>query len=61
MTTSFPLVFVLGLVTVMLVRSRDVRAWQAIVIGLFGFNVAMSPIGWAVLKTVEWMASGLPS
>ncbi|SFD21190.1 hypothetical protein SAMN05421773_11196 [Streptomyces aidingensis] len=54
-----PLVVVLGIITVLLVRSRDVRTWEAVIIGLFGFYVAMTPIGWAVIGTVNWLLGGL--
>ncbi len=54
-----PLVVVLGIITVLLVRSRDVRAWEAVLIGLFGFYLAMTPMGWAVVATVNWLLGGL--
>ncbi|WP_165985450.1 hypothetical protein [Streptomyces sp. YIM 98790] len=59
MEAVMPLVVVLGIITVLLVRSRDVRAWEAVLIGLFGFYLAMTPMGWAVVATVNWLLGGL--
>ncbi|MDG9704830.1 hypothetical protein [Streptomyces sp. DH37] len=59
MTSSpMPLVVIFGLVTVLLVRSRDVRPWEAVVVALFGFYLALTPVGWAVLGAVEWLLGG---
>ncbi|GGO56275.1 hypothetical protein GCM10012287_49490 [Streptomyces daqingensis] len=58
MSTAMPLVVVLGIITVLLVRGRDVRAWEAVIIGLFGFYTAMTPIGWAVVGLVNWLLGG---
>ncbi|WP_432096307.1 hypothetical protein [Streptomyces sp. bgisy100] len=45
-------VILLSIVVVMLVRSGEIRAWQMIVLGLWGFYLAMTPlanfIAWAV-------------
>ncbi|MET2714808.1 hypothetical protein ACFVUW_07305 [Streptomyces xiamenensis] len=60
MTTdvALPLVVVLGIVTVLLVRFRAVRSWEAVVIGLFGFYLGFTPIGWAVMAAFEWLLGG---
>lgn len=58
MSSAMPLVVVLGIITVLLVRGRDVRAWEAVLIGLFGFYTAMTPIGWAVVGVVNWLLGG---
>lgn len=58
MNMAMPLVVVLGIITVLLVRGRDVRAWEAVLIGLFGFYTAMTPIGWAVVAVVNWLLGG---
>ncbi|MEO3751759.1 hypothetical protein [Streptomyces sp. B6B3] len=58
MNTAMPLVVVLGIVVVLLVRSRQVRVWEASVVGLFGFYVALTPIGWTVIAVVEWLLGG---
>lgn len=52
---AMPLVAVLGIVTLLLIRSRDVRIWEATVIGLFGFYLAMTPIGWTITGVTEWL------
>jgi hypothetical protein len=56
--SPIPLVVVLGLVTVLLVRSRDMRAWEAAVVGLFGFYLALTPVQGTVLAVVDWLSGG---
>lgn len=46
---SFSVVFVLGVVTVLIVRSREVPWWQAALVYLFGFYTAFTPAGYFVL------------
>ena len=58
MNTAMPLVVIFGVITVLLVRSRDVRAWEASLIGLFGFYLAMTPVGWAIVAVVNWLLGG---
>lgn len=58
MSSAMPLVVVLGIITILLVRGRDVRAWEAVLIALFGFYTAMTPIGWAVVGVVNWLLGG---
>jgi NAD/NADP transhydrogenase beta subunit len=55
---TLPLVFVLGVATVLIVRARDVRAWQVAVIALFGGYLFISPVGWAVMAVVQWIMNG---
>ena len=57
-TSAMPLVVVFGIISVLLVRSRDVKTWEATVIGLFGFYIALTPIGWTVIGLVNWVLSG---
>lgn len=57
-TWQFPLVVVFGLVTVLLVRSRDVRIWEAVVIALFSYYLAASPVSDSVASTVQWALRG---
>ena len=56
--SPIPLVVVLGLVTVLLVRSRDMRAWEAVVVALFGFYLALTPVRGTVLAVVDWLSGG---
>jgi hypothetical protein len=51
---AIPLVVVFGLVSVLLVRGRDVRIWEALVLVLFGYYLATSPIGGSISATVDW-------
>lgn len=57
-TWPIPLVAVFGLVTVLLVRGRDMPAWQAAVVGLFGYYLAKSPVSGDVSASVDWLLRG---
>jgi intracellular septation protein A len=57
-TWQIPLVVVFGLVTVLLVRDRDVRIWEAVVIALFGYYLAASPLSDSIASTVQWALRG---
>jgi hypothetical protein len=57
-TTAMPLVLIFGVITTLLVRSRDMRAWEATMAGLFGFYLAMTPVGWFVVAVVNWLLGG---
>ncbi|MBM9505466.1 hypothetical protein [Actinacidiphila acididurans] len=57
-TWQIPLVAVFGLVSVLLVRGRDVRVWEAAVLALFGYYLAQSPVSGSVASTVQWALSG---
>jgi hypothetical protein len=46
---SLSVVLVLGIITVLIVRAREVPWWQAALITLFGFYLAASPAGYVVL------------
>ncbi|EME98780.1 hypothetical protein J7W19_16490 [Streptomyces mobaraensis NBRC 13819 = DSM 40847] len=56
--TAIPLVVVFGLITVLLIRSRDVRWWQALVIALFGVYVGQTPFLFTINSFVTWFLSG---
>jgi hypothetical protein len=56
---AIPLVVVFGIVSVLLVRGRDVRAWEAVVLVLFGYYLATSPVSGSVSATVDWALRGL--
>lgn len=57
-TWSIPLVAVFGLVSVLLVRGRDVRAWEAVVLALFGYYLAKSPVSASISASVDWLLRG---
>jgi hypothetical protein len=57
-TYSIPLVAVFGAVSVLLVRGRDVRAWEAAVLVLFGYYLATSPVSDSISATVGWTLGG---
>ncbi|MEU6850621.1 hypothetical protein ABZ901_11925 [Actinacidiphila alni] len=52
---SLSLVVVLGIITVLFVRSREVPWWQATLIALFGFYVALTPAVYMVSELVQWV------
>ncbi|QSY48119.1 MULTISPECIES: hypothetical protein [Streptomyces] len=53
-----PVVVLLGVITVLLVRSRDVSWWEAVIIGLFGVYVAQTPAVFTINGLVTWFLSG---
>ncbi|MBM9436058.1 hypothetical protein [Actinacidiphila bryophytorum] len=57
-TWSIPLVAVFGLVSFLLVRGRDVRAWEAVVLALFGYYLAASPVSGDISASVDWLLHG---
>lgn len=56
---QLPLVAVFGLVTVLLVRGREMPAWQAVVVGLFGYYLAQSPVSGDVSASIDWLLRGV--
>ncbi|MBT2387466.1 hypothetical protein [Streptomyces sp. ISL-11] len=55
---ALPLVVVFGIITVLLVRSRDVRWWEALLIGLFGVYLGQTPVIFTVNGLMTWFLSG---
>ncbi|WP_407287155.1 hypothetical protein [Streptomyces sp. BP-8] len=51
------LALVFGIVTVLLVRSRDVKWWEAALIALFGMYVGQTPLVFAADGLVHWFIS----
>lgn len=51
------LVVFLGAMTVLLVRSRDVRAWEAVIICLFGVYLGHTPVADTIDGFVVWVLS----
>ncbi|MDH2391916.1 hypothetical protein QCN29_24680 [Streptomyces sp. HNM0663] len=56
--TALPLVVVFGIITVLLVRARDVRAWEAVCIGLFGLYLGQTPVIFTVDGLMNWIFNG---
>jgi hypothetical protein len=56
---SFSVVFVLGVITVLIVRSREVPWWQAALIYLFGYYTAFTPASYFVLTFSQSIFSRL--
>jgi hypothetical protein len=52
------LVLLFGIITALLVRSRDVRAWEAICIALFGMYLGQTPVSLTVNGFMAWVLSG---
>ncbi|MBW8798403.1 MAG: hypothetical protein JF597_33945 [Streptomyces sp.] len=56
--TAYGFAVIFGIITVLLVRSRDVRPWEAICVGLFGLYLGQTPVGLTVHELVTWFISG---
>jgi hypothetical protein len=56
--TAFTFSVVFGIITVLLVRSRDVRAWEAVCVGLFGLYLGQTPVIHTVHGLVTWLITG---
>ncbi|QEU94643.1 hypothetical protein CP970_30475 [Streptomyces kanamyceticus] len=57
-TTAFTFAVIFGIITALLVRSRDVRAWQAVCVGLFGVYLGQTPVVFTVHGIVTWLING---
>ncbi|MFF3245770.1 hypothetical protein ACFYWY_18980 [Streptomyces sp. NPDC002870] len=55
---AIPFALVFGIIAVLLVRSRDVKAWEAVMIGLFGLYLGQTPVIFTVDALVTWVFSG---
>ncbi|MEU1804344.1 hypothetical protein [Streptomyces sp. NPDC019937] len=55
---ALPLALLFGLATVLLVRSRAVRWWEAVLIGLFGMYLGQTPVIFTADGLVNWLLSG---
>jgi hypothetical protein len=47
-----------GIITVLLVRARDVRAWEATCITLFGLYLGQTPVSATIDGFMTWLTSG---
>ncbi|MER5528725.1 hypothetical protein ABT075_29805 [Streptomyces sp. NPDC002677] len=56
--TAYGFAVIFGIITVLLVRSRDIRPWEAVCVGLFGLYLGQTPIGLTVHELVTWFISG---
>ncbi|MFE7315757.1 hypothetical protein ACFU7T_22145 [Streptomyces sp. NPDC057555] len=48
------LALVFGVITVLLVRSREMKWWEAALVGLFGMYLGQTPLLFAVDGLVHW-------
>ncbi|WNI31376.1 hypothetical protein [Streptomyces sp. ITFR-6] len=53
--SALPLMLVFALASVLLVRSREVAWWHALLIFLFGIYTALTPIVFTVTGLVNWL------
>ncbi|WP_406343607.1 hypothetical protein [Streptomyces sp. NBC_00648] len=60
-SSALPLVVVFGIISVLLVRSRDVRTWEAVCIGLFGVYLGQTPVLFTIDGLVTWFLNGFTS
>ncbi|MFJ8723593.1 hypothetical protein [Streptomyces sp. NPDC093269] len=56
--TAVSLVVVFGIITLLLVRSRNVRIWEAVCIALFGMYVDQTPVSLTINGFITWFLSG---
>ncbi|NNN31297.1 hypothetical protein HLK59_13155 [Streptomyces sp. S3(2020)] len=56
--TAISLVVLFGIITFLLVRSRDVRAWEAVCIALFGMYLGETPVALTINGFITWFLSG---
>ncbi|MFE7929982.1 hypothetical protein ACFU6S_14830 [Streptomyces sp. NPDC057456] len=56
--TAFTVAVIFGIITVLLVRSRDVRTWEAVCVGLFGVYLGQTPVVFTIHGLVTWFISG---
>ncbi|WP_424889751.1 hypothetical protein [Streptomyces sp. XH2] len=52
------LALIFGAITVLLVRSRDVRWWQAVLIAVFGIYIGQTPVILTINGLLNWFLSG---
>ncbi|ARF56060.1 hypothetical protein [Streptomyces gilvosporeus] len=55
---ALPFAVAFGIITVLLVRSRDVKFWEAVLIGLFGVYLGQTPLIFTINGLVTWVFSG---
>ncbi|MFI2349480.1 hypothetical protein ACH492_21000 [Streptomyces sp. NPDC019443] len=55
---AIPFALIFGIITVLLVRSRDVKAWEAVMVGLFGLYLGQTPVIFTVDGLVTLFLSG---
>lgn len=56
---SVSVVLLLGVITVLIVRSREVPWWQAAIVFLFGFYTALTPAVYLVLSVSQFVLGRL--
>ncbi|MCX4667998.1 hypothetical protein OG453_15175 [Streptomyces sp. NBC_01381] len=56
--TAFTFSVIFGIIAVLLVRSRDVRAWEAVCIGLCGVYLGQTPVIFTIHGLVTWLING---
>ncbi|MEU4172804.1 hypothetical protein AB0F46_38695 [Streptomyces sp. NPDC026665] len=56
--TAVSLVLLFGVITFLLVRSRDVRVWEAACIALFGMYLGQTPVSLTINGFMTWILTG---
>ncbi|MFE2534711.1 MULTISPECIES: hypothetical protein [unclassified Streptomyces] len=56
--TAVSLVLLFGVITFLLVRSRDVRIWEAACIALFGMYLGQTPVSLTINGFMTWILTG---
>ena len=56
---TMPLVLFLSVIVFLLVRSRELRVWQLVLVGLWGFYMARTHWADPIVGAVTWFVAGL--
>ncbi|MGJ5897002.1 hypothetical protein DF268_15305 [Streptomyces sp. V2] len=56
--TAFMYAVIFGIIAALLIRSRNVRAWEAACIGLFGLYLGHTPVFFTVHDLFTWFLNG---
>ncbi|MHA6761655.1 hypothetical protein [Streptacidiphilus sp. PAMC 29251] len=59
MTMALPLVAFFAVVVFLLVRSGELRVWQVVLVGLFGFYLDRTHLADPIAAAVTWTVRGL--
>ncbi|MFJ6217359.1 hypothetical protein ACIQGZ_29100 [Streptomyces sp. NPDC092296] len=58
-TATAPLVALLAILVFVLVRAGELRIWQVVLVGLFGFYLDRTHLADPIASAVTWLVAGL--
>ncbi|SDT78356.1 hypothetical protein SAMN05216371_5702 [Streptomyces sp. TLI_053] len=59
MNVALPLTAFLAVVVALLIRSRELKIWHVILVGVFGFFLAQTHLADPIGDAVRWLVTGL--